>query len=339
MPSAIPTSTTPPSRARRSRLWLVGQLVVTAVVLWYVGKALIEQWRGFSGKPLTINADWPVLAASVVVVLLTYALLIETWRRIVINWESRRQPTRFGFWTAARIYCISNLGRYVPGKVWQIGAMTTLAKRAGISPVAAAGSSILNVIVNIATGFLVALIAGWQSFDALSRGYTTVGIVLVVVVMAGVLLLPTALPMLLDVARRMTGKDLALGTVPHRAVYLAIAGNVAAWLLYGAAFELFVRGVTGQAPGHFANYVTAWAWPYIFGYLAFFLPGGLGVREGALTLALGVLQLATPPTALVIAATSRLWLTITELLPGLAFLAAGWHRRPPTSTHGESSNT
>jgi hypothetical protein len=41
----------------------------------------------------------------------------------------------------------------------------------------------------------------------------------------------------------------------------------------------------------------------------------------------------------VIAATSRLWLTITELLPGLAFLAAGWHRRPPTSTHGESSNT
>lgn len=265
-----------------------------------------------------------MLFASVAVVLFTYAVLIETWRRIVVNWESTRQPVRFGFWTAARIYCISNLGRYVPGKVWQISAMAGLAQQANISPVAAAGSSILNVIVNISTGFLVALIAGWQSFDALSRGYTTVGIVLVAVVLAGVLLLPTALPILLDAARRMTGKSLALGTVPHRAVYLAIAGNVAAWLLYGAAFELFVRGVTGQATGHFANYVTAWAWPYIFGYLAFFVPGGIGVREGTLTLALGVLQLATPQTALVIAATSRLWLTVTELLPGLTFLALGW---------------
>jgi hypothetical protein len=324
LPSATPTSTSPPSRARRSRLWLVGQLVVTAVVLWYVGKALVEQWRTFSGQPLTIDADWPVLLASVAVVLLIYALLVETWRRIVINWERTRTPVDFGFWTAARIWSISNLGRYVPGKVWQIGAMATLAERAGVSPVAAVGSSILNVIVNISTGFLVALIAGWKSFDQLSRGYTTVGVVLLVIVMGSVLLLPIALPILLDIARRMTGKDLAMGTVPHRAVYLAIAGNVAAWLLYGAAFQLFVRGVTGQATGSFPNYVTAWAWPYIFGYLAFFLPGGIGVREGALALALGVLQLATPQTALVIAATSRLWLTVTELLPGLTFLALGW---------------
>jgi hypothetical protein len=324
LPSATPTSTSPPSRARRSRLWLVGQLVVTAVVLWYVGKALVEQWRTFSGQPLTIDADWPVLLASVAVVLLIYALLVETWRRIVINWERTRTPVDFGFWTAARIWSISNLGRYVPGKVWQIGAMATLAERAGVSPVAAVGSSILNVIVNISTGFLVALIAGWKSFDQLSRGYTTVGVVLLVIVMGSVLLLPIALPILLDIARRMTGKDLAMGTVPHRAVYLAIAGNVAAWLLYGAAFQLFVRGVTGQATGSFPNYVTAWAWPYIFGYLAFFLPGGIGVREGALALALGVLQLATPQTALVIAATSRLWLTVPELLPGLTFIALGW---------------
>jgi len=275
-----------------------------------------------------------VLIASVAVVLLIYALLVETWRRIVVNWDRTRTPTHFGFWTAARIWSISNLGRYVPGKVWQIGAMATLAERAGVSPVAAVGSSILNVIVNISTGFLVALVAGWKSFDQLSRGYTTIGVVLLVIVLGSVLLLPIALPILLDIARRMTGKDLAMGTVPHRAVYLAIAGNVAAWLLYGAAFQLFVRGVTGQAAGSFANYVTAWALPYIFGYRAFVLPGGIGVREGALALALGVLQLATPQTGLIIAATSRLWLTVTELLPGLTFLAIGWRGRRTKSTNG-----
>ena len=74
------------------------------------------------------------------------------------------------FADAARIWSVSNLGRYVPGKVWQIGAMTTMAERVGVSPIAAAGSAILNTVVNIATGFLVAIVAGWRAFDVLSKG-------------------------------------------------------------------------------------------------------------------------------------------------------------------------
>ena len=125
-----------------------------------------------------------------------------------------------------------------------------------------------------------------------------------------------------------------MSVVPRRAVYISIIGNVLSWLMYGVAFEVFVYGVTGTHSGAFSDYVTAWAWPYIIGYLAVFAPGGSGVRESALAVALGALRLATPQTALVIAITSRLWLTVTELLPGFTFLALGWTRRPPTSRLG-----
>jgi hypothetical protein len=270
---------------------------------------------------LVVTPNWTIIIASGVVVLATYGLLIETWRRILGAWGSG-----LAFPDAVRIWCVSNLGRYVPGKVWQIGAMSTMAEAAGVSAVAAAGSAVLNTIINIATGFLVALLAGWRSFDTLSNGNTGIGIALLVVALGGVLLLPTAMPYLLAIARRVTGRALDLGPIPRSAIAISLVGNIVAWLMYGAAFELFVRGVIGQAPGTFADYVTAYAWPYILGYLAIFLPGGIGVRDSALAVALSALKLATPPQAVVVTVTSRLWLTVLELVPGFIYLARGARR-------------
>ena len=259
-------------------------------------------------------------------VLLAYAVLIETLRRILLVWaapsEKDNRP-QLSFLSVARMWSISNFGRYIPGKVWGIGAMAAMAKQAGIPGVAAAGSAVLNTVVNIATGFLVALVAGWRSFDEISKGRTWIGVALVAVAALGLVALPAILPKMLEVARRVTRREISVASVPHRAVYIALVGNLVSWLLYGAAFQLFVFGVIGESRGSFADYVTAYAWPYILGYLAIFAPGGIGVRDGALAAVLPPLGIAAPPEALLISLTSRLWLTVLELLPGVLFLAAG----------------
>jgi hypothetical protein len=307
---------------------LAVQVVATLVVAWFVVKALVAQWHAVHGQPIQLRPNWAIIVASALVVLAAYAVLIEAWRRILVAWN-----TSLAFWPAARIMSVSRLGLYVPGRIWQMTTMMTMAQNEKVKPVAAAGSSVLNTIVNLAMGFLVALVAGWRSFGRISQGKTGVGVTLLVVVLTGVLLLPTALPLILGWARRVTGKDLIDVTLPHRAVYLAIVANIVAWLLYGAAFELFVFGMTGNAPGSYADYVTTWAWSYLAGYLAVIVPGGLGVREAALAFALGTLNLATPPTAVVIAVSSRLWLSVLEVIPGVLFLkrVGGSRPRAPTT--------
>jgi glycosyltransferase 2 family protein len=303
------------------------QVVATLVVAWFVGKALFVQWSAMRGQPIELSPNWAIIVASALVVLAAYAVLIEAWRRILVAWQ-----TSLGFWPAVRIMSVSRLGVYVPGRVWQMTAMAAMARAEEVPPVAAVGSSVLNTVVNIAMGFLVALVAGWRSFDTISQGRTGLGVTLLAVVLGAVLLLPRALPLILSAARRVTGKDLPDVTLPHRAVYLAIGANIVAWLLYGAAFQLFVLGMTGSAPGSYADYVTAFAWPYLVGYLALVVPGGLGVREMALAVALGTLHLATPATAAVIAVSSRLWLSLLEVVPGLLFLrrTGGSRSRAPT---------
>ncbi|HEY2165010.1 MAG TPA: hypothetical protein VGH04_13515 [Gemmatimonadaceae bacterium] len=301
--------------------------MATLVVAWFIVKALVGQWRAVEGQPLKINPNWTLIVASAAVVLATYAVLIEAWRRILVAWKAK-----LAFWPAARIMSISRLGVYVPGRLWQIVMMTKMAQNAKVNPVAAAGSSVLNTVVNIAMGFLVALVAGWRSFGRLSNGRTGVGVALVILAVAAILLLPFALPIMLRLARRVTGRDLADVTLPHRAVYVAVAANIVAWLLYGAAFQLFVRGMTGSAPGSYADYVTAFAWPYLVGYLAVVVPGGLGVRELALAVALDALNLVAPPTSVVVAVSSRLWLSVLELVPGLLFLIADRRSRSRDQT-------
>ncbi len=136
-------------------------------------------------------------------------------------------------------------------------------------------------------------------------------------------MLPALFPRVIDVVRRVTGRQLTVSAIPHRVVYIALAGNLVSWLMNGVAFMMFVAGVIGTAKGSLSDYVATWAWSYVVGYLVIFAPGGIGVRDGLLAASLPALGMATPQQALLISVSSRLWLTVLELLPGLYFLASG----------------
>jgi hypothetical protein len=325
LPDATPKSTAPPSPARRNRLWSAAQLLLAAVVLYFVGKTLVGQWRQYRNATVHIELRWPYVLASGAVVLATYALLIEVWRRILREWRAT-----IPFADAARIWFISILGQYVPGRVWQIVAMGKLAERENVPAAAAASSAIVNTVVQIAVGLAVAVIAGYRALDTVLNGHTALGIALTAAAFAGVLALPLLVPRLSSIARRVTGRNIDLGPLPPRAVYVAIVGNVGAWILYGWAFQLLVAGVLGRAPGGLSDYVAAYALSYVIGYLAFVMPAGAVVREMVQTTALTTLVAVNTKEAAIVAIVSRLWLTVLQVLPGLFYLARGSRTRTET---------
>jgi hypothetical protein len=111
--------------------------------------------------------------------------------------------------------------------------------------------------------------------------------------------------------------------VPARAIWLAAASTTASWLLYGLAFALFAHGISPRATGNATSYIAVYTGSYLAGYLALFAPGGVGIREAALVIAMPRFGLASAADAAVIAIASRLWLTILEILPGLLLFRSG----------------
>ena len=295
------------------RAFQVAQWILAIGIVWFALRALRGQWNENASRLASITPSWGWIAIATALVLATYVLLIDTWRQIVLA-AGERLPFR----TAARIWFISNLGKYVPGKIWSIAAMTMMARDNDVSAMAAAGSSVLIQLVTIAAGIGVVLVAGAQAIDKPSLAVIT-GVSMVVLLAA----IPVLLPVAGRVASALTGKSVSLPVIAPVTVWLATARAVVSWIAYGVAFRFFVIGLLGSATGATSSYVAVYASSYIIGFLALFAPGGAVVRESAMITGMLRLGLSGQADALAVAVASRLWLTVTELLPGLAYLALG----------------
>ena len=308
------------------RLFRAAGWALAALIVVLVGRVLLRDLSELRALPVRIEADWTAILFSGALFLGAHAVLVQTWRSVLGCWEAR-----LPFWTSARIWSVSNLGRYLPLKVWQIAAMGAMAREAGVSPVAATGSAILGTIVNVVAGFVVALLGGRALLDRTSQGHGSLAIVFVAVASGALVAAPVVLPRLAPWLGRAIGRPVS-AHLPVRAVIYALIGNVVAWLLYGAAFRAFMVGVLGGAAGGYQEYLAAYTISYLVGYLALFAPAGIGVREGAMVTVLVYAGLATRPQAALIALTSRVWLTLLEVVPGFLFWAHAAIRRRSRTT-------
>jgi uncharacterized membrane protein YbhN (UPF0104 family) len=304
----------------RKRTWLAVQYVFFTVAVAYFVVKVRSEWGELLSLPQSLHPNWWMVLGSAGWVALSYVVLIETWRQIVVAWGGH-----LSWPAAARIWFISNLGRYVPGKVWQIGAMGALAQEAGVSGVAAVGSALVVNLVNLLAGVLVVFVAG----SRLVAGHGNVLVVSLVVFCALVIGSPWLLPPMARLAQRLTGRNVPIPAIPPFAIIFAVAGCSLAWNLYGIAFHDLTVALFGGAAGRPSYYTAVFTLSYLAGYITLFAPGGIGVRESALVTLLAAAGLETGAQATALAVASRLWLTVLEAAPGLVLLAA---RRPKPST-------
>jgi len=302
----------------RRRLFTLAQWILAGAIVWYAVSALHGQWVSAAERLRNIQPSWALIGLATAITLATYVLLIDTWRRVVVA-----SGERLSFGNAARIWFVSNLGKYVPGKVWSIAAMTMMARDSGVSPLAAAGSSVLMQLVTVAAGIGVVLVTGARAIDQpLLAAVAGVGVISLLA------FAPYLLPAAASLVRSVTGRQFALPRIPPALIWFAAVRAVVSWVAYGIAFQVFVSAVLGTATGAMSSYVAVYAASYIIGFLALFAPGGAVVREGAMIAGMLRLGLSSQADALVVAIASRLWLTATELAPGLIYLALSRRAAP-----------
>lgn len=283
------------------------QVALLGFFAWY----LYVHWGDYEHVFEHAQPSWGALTLSCVVVLVSYVVLIQTWRLTVEAWGEQ-----LSLGSATRIWFVSNLGKYVPGKYWSIAAMGTLAQEQGISPVAAVGSSLVVQLVNLATGFGVVALTGARVVDVPLPAAAGV-----VALVFAILAVPSALPRGIALLNRVTGRARPVPHLPPRAIWWAALGTTIAWLLYGVAFQLFARGISAQGgAGATSDWVAAFVASYLVGFIAVFAPGGIGAREVAMAEALQRTGLAGGALVALLVAGSRLWLTVLEIIPGLLLL-------------------
>lgn len=301
----------------RRNLFKLTQWIFAAAVLFFAARSLATQWTKVEARLLHVQFGWQWIGAATVVVLLSFVLLIEGWRRVLGAWDSH-----LPFAQAARIWFLSSLGKYVPGNIWSLTAMGVMARERGISALAAAGSSIIMQAVSLATGTAIVVITGAQLL-----GQPILVGISVLALIAILLSAPRFLPPLTVWIGSIIGREVAPPSVPATSIWTAAIASALSWVLYGFAFQLFVHGLLGTAPGEISRYIAVYTAAYILGFISPIAPAGLGVREFTLAAFMTQLGLANEADAALVAIAARLWLTIIELVPSAFYMATGATRK------------
>jgi hypothetical protein len=294
------------------------QSALFVIALVFAGAALARQWDAVRIAATAQTVRWVPIAVATAIVLGTYALLIWTWR-----WLLHHDARALSFLDAVRIWTIANLGRYLPGKVWSVGALGALAMERGVSALSAAAAAIASTVINVVAGFGVLSFFGGTLARALSPAWRSASIA----VAAGGAIGIACVPWLLKyVAPRIAPTRIARNALPSFSALrltVATAANVTSWMLYGVAFWCFAHGVRPDTHVKWTVAVVVWTASYLSGYLAFIVPGGIGVREGAMVAALVAVAGMGAAEATWLAVSSRVWLTILEIVPGTIFWLTG----------------
>ncbi|MGH7663160.1 MAG: lysylphosphatidylglycerol synthase domain-containing protein [Gemmatimonadaceae bacterium] len=308
----------------RRRLFVVAQVVLAIAVLGLAGWTIARQWADMRALPVRIDPTWYVMIASLLPPLLAYGTLIQLWRTILAAWG---YPTPA--LPAARIWFVSSLGRYVPGRLWQLGAMGVMLQRRGVPAAVSLGSALLANIISIVTGLAVVLAVGPNAFGAAGVTGPALRAIAAAVAIAtiAILLVPPALPAIGHLVERLTARSFAIPSLPTRTLAVATAEAAVAWILLGLGFHLLAASLLGNATGASTTYISVFVLSYLVGFLVLIAPGGIVVREAALVAGLTSAGVATLAEATVLAVVSRLWLTLLEVTPGACLLVRPAIRR------------
>ena len=304
----------------RTRPWLWRALrigfVVLAVGLLVV--ALVDQWNNISSGWRELPVRALVLAGAAVLLGLFFSAL--AWRALLAD-LGQHVPVM----GAVRVFFVGQLGKYLPGSVWPVVAQMELGKAHGLSKRPVGTVALLVMVLNVATGLLVAVVLlPFTSPHALSQygwaiAFLPVGLAL---------LHPRVLNPVIAKAFTLARREPLEQPLTLRGIAVATGWTMLMWASYGAQVWALADGLHAHHAASLPAMSTgAFALAWTAGFLFIVSPAGAGVREAILILALT--QCWERPRRVALAAVSRLLMTAGDLVWG----AVGGLTRPRRNTH------
>lgn len=281
------------------------QFAVTALLAVLAAFALYALYRNggawlssIKEHPWSLNI--PRLAVSALILAVTLALTPHGWVMICREMGSSIDSAElYAAWYA------SQLGRYIPGKVWLFAGRAGFLKAKGMKTSRAAATTAYELFFSVASVGLVSLCAAVLTPGLISG---TTEKAAVTAAAAAVLLLPLLHPVQKILCRK---RGISVESLPSPAGTVKIIVFFAAlWVARGGALYLLLTGA-GMENIQPVRALAAAPLSWLAGYIVVIVPGGLGVRE-AVAAALAAPGAIAP--AAVVLAGQRIFMAVNELL-------------------------
>lgn len=262
-------------------------VAITVAIFYFMLRPMHDQWPTVSGKILGMSRINFLFAIGL------FAMFLFLFRAMV--WRKLLKDFRYALPIppATRIWSTSDLARYIPGTSLQFAARNYLAKPYGVEPRACSTSHLLELILFLAANLIVTVICiGCYGFRYFHEGGNFVlgGVIILIPLMITVLHPRIFYSAINQILFRL-GRPTIDRPIPGAGISVVMSWNLlglvcqalALYMLMAEPLDLKLAWIWSLA----GSYSLAWC----AGFLAFWAPGGLGVRE---LVFIGMMRLIAP---------------------------------------------
>ena len=291
-----------PSKFAILRTWINRIFIV--VVLAGIVLSLVDKWSEIQ------SFNWQIQPVGIVVSILAYIafFLIRgvSWVRILNLLE-----VKISFQVGFRVYLYTYLSRYIPGGIWLIVTLNTIAQSLGQSKRIFTFAFVVNIVLLIFVDLIFLLLFVYEIIGVL--GFILYGL--------SIFFIPHILRFGFKKLARFNFvpqstnlTELTESNNVFRLLNLTIAHQVFQLL----AYFIFAYSMMALTTSQIAYISVAYAISWLIGFLVVFVPQGLGVREA--TFMLLTAPLISGEVAIALSVALRLLTIVCELLVFFGYL-------------------
>jgi len=289
------------------------QWAIVVAIFFFLGRMVWENWIQVKEAPFTFK-PFPLLLSTVIFIF-SYFIQIWAWYLITVKLE-----IAINFQETLESWFYSQLGKYLPGKVWLLlGRFYFYESKGKSKKIISIALYFETITMLMAAGllFLTSLFFFEEvKLDSLKGSFWWLSFLFILIFFS---LHPRILQKTFNWFLIYFKKEPLSLVISYFDALWILFVCVLAWVVGGIGFYLFVDSIFPVSLNQILFLTGALAFSSILGLIAIFAPSGLGVREGALVYLLSFMMPGS--VAVIISILTRIWMTLIEIgLIGVVYL-------------------
>ncbi len=276
--------------------------IVVLIIFYFLISNLIKNWRGIPFNNLHFNFIYLII--SFIFLFINFFIFVEGWRNIIIKLGDTIDFKR-AFW----IMSASQTAKYVPGGIWFALGRIHLGKGENLSPEKIGLSVIIETVLTFLVGIIIFI------FSISFSGYAKLNNFIYVIpafLFFLIILYPPILCWLTNFGLKIVKRPPINLTISYFELLILSIYFLGLWAAQIIGYYFLINSIYSVHISKIyilgATYTLSW----MSGFIVIFAPGGLGVREGMMSLLLS--SFIPSPLAIAISFLSRVWITVFEIV-------------------------
>ncbi len=292
-------------------------LIVIVAVGYFFYLEFKKNWDAIRAYHFAINFYY--IVASIFVMTIGFLMDTYIWQIFVNDYL----PKKLTFCESMALYNTTAMLKYIPGKIWIYTAQIALMSSKGISK---AVLIYINLICFICLTFVSAIYALYYYLFYLQMAPWEISILIFILLIAldfiFVIWNTSIINYLIIPINRIFKREIQPIKIKKLLlIYLQLL-YLLGYVPVGIGMYFLAKGIGMEIPfSSILPVIATLSVSLVLGYIAFFSPGGLGIREGTMFVMLK--QFANVETALILPIAMRLIYIIIELLLGIIGILVG----------------